>query len=255
MPRPFLFILSLTAVSVLIFATACTEPVDPDLDTDGDGLKDVREAELGTDPMARDTDSDGFHDGMEVNRGADPLDPYIWPYRSEEWPGFADEAEADGVDGDTYGIGDVMPDLRGTDQFGTSGVRLYDFYGHVILLDLSAGWCPPCRALAEEAQAFWEQHREQGFIIIHLMQDDTTADGIMEDGYQAVWADDFGLEFPVLRERMDLTSPGLAEAGIYEGYIPFTALIGRDMTLRSGHSGATGGMEYFTEEVEALLAE
>ncbi len=47
-------------------------------DSDGDGLSDEREAEVGSDPMSRDTDDDGFHDFLEVrlaSSGFDPLDP------------------------------------------------------------------------------------------------------------------------------------------------------------------------------------
>jgi hypothetical protein len=44
-------------------------------DTDGDGLSDSREAELGTDPTVADTDGDGLADGIETEFGTDPLDP------------------------------------------------------------------------------------------------------------------------------------------------------------------------------------
>lgn len=47
-----------------------TQPVD----TDGDGLTDAQEADLGTDPNNADTDGDGLTDGDEVNNyGTDPL--------------------------------------------------------------------------------------------------------------------------------------------------------------------------------------
>lgn len=47
---------------------------DPDnLDTDGDGLADGREVEIGTDPVLPDTDGDGWLDGVDLN----PLSPLI----------------------------------------------------------------------------------------------------------------------------------------------------------------------------------
>ncbi len=49
-----------------------TDPQDPD--TDNDGLNDGREVQLGTDPNNADTDGDGFNDGFEVNVGSDPND-------------------------------------------------------------------------------------------------------------------------------------------------------------------------------------
>ena len=41
-------------------------------DSDGDGLSDEREAELGTDPQDADSDDDGINDGDEVALGTDP---------------------------------------------------------------------------------------------------------------------------------------------------------------------------------------
>ncbi len=44
-----------------------------DIDLDSDGLSDVIEEKLGTNPVVADTDGDGFNDGKEVLRGFDPL--------------------------------------------------------------------------------------------------------------------------------------------------------------------------------------
>jgi formylglycine-generating enzyme required for sulfatase activity len=43
------------------------------IDSDGDGLCDLAEANLGTDPNVPDTDGDGISDGQEVLDGTDPL--------------------------------------------------------------------------------------------------------------------------------------------------------------------------------------
>jgi hypothetical protein len=45
------------------------------LDPDGDGLSNVEELALGTDPKLADTDGDGFADGQELATGYDPLNP------------------------------------------------------------------------------------------------------------------------------------------------------------------------------------
>lgn len=74
--------LNLLLVSFLLFGgitlqygCGSSEPaVQQPVDTDGDGLTDAEEAELGTDPMNADTDGDGLTDGDEVNNyGTDPL--------------------------------------------------------------------------------------------------------------------------------------------------------------------------------------
>jgi hypothetical protein len=46
-----------------------------DADSDGDGLNDADEEEIGTDPEDPDSDDDGLLDGAEVDNGLDPLDP------------------------------------------------------------------------------------------------------------------------------------------------------------------------------------
>lgn len=44
------------------------------MDSDGDGLSDAEEIQLGTDPNNPDTDGGGVNDGDEVDNGTDPLD-------------------------------------------------------------------------------------------------------------------------------------------------------------------------------------
>jgi len=50
-----------------------TEVADVTVDTDGDGLTDQREQELGTDPNQADSDGDGYSDKVEVDSGYNPL--------------------------------------------------------------------------------------------------------------------------------------------------------------------------------------
>ncbi len=49
-------------------------PVDDGTDTDGDGLTDARELEIGSDPTKPDSDFDGLNDFQEVSLGTEPLD-------------------------------------------------------------------------------------------------------------------------------------------------------------------------------------
>lgn len=52
-----------------------TDPTmrEDDLDSDGDGLSDKLERQIGTDPVEPDTDGDGMHDGWEYSHGFNPL--------------------------------------------------------------------------------------------------------------------------------------------------------------------------------------
>ncbi len=73
----------------LVVLEGVTVRLAPDPDTDHDGLTDVEEAALGTDPLKPDTDGDGLMDGWEVQYGLNPLNG----------------SGADGRDGDPDGDG------------------------------------------------------------------------------------------------------------------------------------------------------
>jgi peroxiredoxin len=217
-------------------------------DTDGDSLLDSDEIEAGLDPLLADTDADGIDDGVEFDAGDKfPNNSYRWP--DGLWPDFTSLADDD--EGTGYKIGDVMPNFKMMDQFGNP-VELYQFYGMVVLLDFSAGWCGPCRGLAEEAQAEYRDRRDDGFVIIHVMIDDNQGNE-PDQAFLESWVDDYGLTFPVVAETTGDAYSGLAAAGTYTGSIPFNLLLDRDFTLDTKFSGAPNTS--ILNRADELLAE
>lgn len=84
------------------------EPIDPEADTDNDGIKDIDEIELfGTDPENADTDGDGLSDYDELHDlGTNPLDP---------------DTDGDGLsDGDEKNVYGTDPKSSDTDADGIS---------------------------------------------------------------------------------------------------------------------------------------
>ena len=71
---------------------------DPNLDTDGDGLTDIIEGEIGTDPENPDTDGDGENDFVEVGDPSNPTDT--------DGDGIIDALEASTNDQDGDGVND-----------------------------------------------------------------------------------------------------------------------------------------------------
>jgi LSD1 subclass zinc finger protein len=72
-----LFFILISAVSLDVLNEGPLDEIfdtTPD-DSDGDGLTDTREWDLGTDSTDPDTDGDGLSDAIEVSMGTDPLDP------------------------------------------------------------------------------------------------------------------------------------------------------------------------------------
>ena len=99
------------------------------VDSDGDGLTDDEESNLGLDPYNADTDGDGYSDGVEVQSNTDPLDSMDHPYAGG-WP--IDSCRNDLVS-TGMGEGDVIHDVTLLDQYGEE-VRLHDFCNHTILI-------------------------------------------------------------------------------------------------------------------------
>jgi len=214
---------------------------DPnDADTDGDGIDDGVEAAGDTDPTLADTDGDGFDDGEELDADTDPTNRFSWEPGTGSWPDFSADALAAGADSaDSYDWDDVMPNFEYRDQFDQR-VNLHQFYGYVILLDLSAGWCGPCRTLAETADELWVEHHEEGFLTIHLMVDNWTGNGEVTPEFAEEWAEEFGLTFPVLAERDGEVGDALFSSGVYGGSIPFQLFLDKEMRIRDSITGVSG---------------
>ncbi len=65
---------------------------DAGLDSDGDGLINIEEYRLLTDPQEADPDEDGFNDSQEIRCGTDPFDSSFYPTDSDE-DGLCDQWE------------------------------------------------------------------------------------------------------------------------------------------------------------------
>jgi hypothetical protein len=209
-------------------------------DDDGDGISNTEEKKLGLDMNNADTDGDGISDGDEIAQGSDAANKFSWPDRA--WPDNRPTAEADGLTFTGYGYDEVFPNLAGNDYFGNE-FELWQLYGSIILIDFSAGWCPPCNDVASEAQAFWDERREEGFVIFHAMSDGWGYPSDADTTFITEWSDTFGLGFPVVGEGdVGTVYGGLRNAGFNpKGYIPFFILLDKDMTIDTEYIG--GGQD------------
>lgn len=122
---------------------------------------------------------------------------------------------ATGVSGSSYGTLRVFPNFATQDRYDTS-VEWYPFYGSVILIDVSASWCGPGQALAEDADEMWTDHREDDEAILAVIAD-YTGSGVANLRFLGQWADAFGLTFPVLGQG-DIST--VYDAGLKRGQHP-----------------------------------
>lgn len=64
------------------------------------------------------------------------------------------------------------PELNLT-TLGGDPVSLSDYLGKVVLVNLWATWCPPCREEMPTLQAFYEKYKSDGFVLIAINQGET----------------------------------------------------------------------------------
>ena len=83
----------------------------------------------------------------------------------------------------------VSPELTLTDIQGVSH-SLADYRGQVILVNLWATWCPPCKEEMPALQSFYNQHKDQGFMVVAINDGDPTKDVLQ-------FVKDYKLTFPV----------------------------------------------------------
>lgn len=81
------------------------------------------------------------------------------------------------------------PSLSLTDLEGVTR-SLSDYQGQVVLVNMWATWCPPCREEMPTLESFYQDYRDQGFVIIGLNDGDAAVD--VRD-----FVTSYGLTFPI----------------------------------------------------------
>ena len=106
-------------------------------------------------------------------------------------------------------------------------LSLEDLRGKVVLLNVWATWCPPCREEIPALQELYERHSGQGFEVVGVSID---AQG--EERSVAAFVRDNGVTYPIWLDPSDRVSSTFRLTGV-----PSTFLIGRDGTLLWKHLG------------------
>ena len=105
-------------------------------------------------------------------------------------------------------------------------VSLEALRGQVVMVNNWATWCPPCRAEMPELEAFYQAHKEEGFVLVGINsgdQSDQVQDFIQE----------YNLSFP-----MWLDPTGLAIHAFQNNALPSSYVLDEDGTVRMMWSGA-----------------
>ncbi len=104
-------------------------------------------------------------------------------------------------------------------------IALSDLQGQVVLINVWATWCPPCRAEMPAIQQAYTDYRDQGFTVlaINLREDASTIAPFLEH---------YRLTFPVL-----LDGDGQASAAYQAHALPSSFFVDRRGVIRAVYRG------------------
>ena len=93
-------------------------------------------------------------------------------------------------------VGFLAPDFSLERLDGGDLITLSDLRGKVILVNIWASWCPPCREEMPAINRVYQEYESQGFEVLAV---NTTYQDNEEDA--AAFAQNLGLTFPILLDR------------------------------------------------------
>jgi peroxiredoxin len=114
-----------------------------------------------------------------------------------------------------------VPEITFFDGSGNER-SLADFRGEVVVLNLWATWCAPCRHETPFLQSLYEQRRDEGLEIVGISMDTGDARDQVEE-----FVREFGVRYPIL---LDPQMRGMDSYRVLG--LPASFLIDRDGTLR-----------------------
>ncbi|MEP6991895.1 MAG: TlpA disulfide reductase family protein [bacterium] len=140
-------------------------------------------------------------------------------------------------------VGMQAPPMEGTTIVGTPRVKtLADYKGQVVLLNVWATWCGPCR---EEMPSLERLHREfapLGLKIVAVSIDEPGTDSTI-----VAFAKELGLTFEILHDAAKVTVQHYQVTGYPESFV-----IGREGTIRRKVFAAT---DWSSDVNRALIRE
>ena len=121
----------------------------------------------------------------------------------------------------TIAVGEPAPDYA-THAIGGDSVSLAGLRGKVVLLNVWATWCHPCRDEIPELEALHRRHAKDGLVIVGVSVDVAE----MENGIRSFMRD-FSMTYPVWLDPDERVSAQFRTIGV-----PETFLIDREGVIR-----------------------
>jgi len=126
-------------------------------------------------------------------------------------------------------VGSSAPPIHATTLVGPKRMKtLADYKGKVVLLNVWATWCEPCRVEMPSIEKLHKEFGDRGLAVVAVSVDDPNSEARVLD-----YAKELGLTFEVLYDPEQITKTSYQITGF-----PETFVIGRDGTIRKKVIGA-----------------
>ncbi|MDP1715718.1 MAG: TlpA disulfide reductase family protein [Anaerolineales bacterium] len=140
--------------------------------------------------------------------------------------------------------GFLAPDFT-LDNLQGEKVTLSDLRGKIVVINLWATWCPPCRAEMPALENAYEQYKDSGLVVLGLNVTNQDSESEVPR-----FVEEFGLTFPILLDRDGSVS------ALYElRGLPTTFFVNRAGIIRTVVVGGPMSETFFRSKIEALLQE
>ena len=152
-----------------------------------------------------------------------------------------------GADANVVNVGQRAPGFTASTLGDAHETRtLADYRGKVVILNLWATWCGPCRQEMPSFEALWQDYKTRDLAIVAVSLDLPGEEEKIRE-----FVDEFGLTFDILHDPLSET------ATTYRSYkFPETFVIGRDGTIRKKWIGPDDWSSPANRRfIEQLLAE
>ena len=119
-----------------------------------------------------------------------------------------------------------------------SKVSLSDYEGNVVLVNLWATWCSPCRAEIPDLEAAYQKYQYEGFVILGVN---------VEEPRETVapFVQEFGMSYPILLDK----SGELMKIYRAQG-LPMSFIVDAEGVIQKRHMGFLTG-----DQLESYLAD
>ena len=139
-------------------------------------------------------------------------------------------------------VGDRIPAFAAPDLSGDE-IAFADHLGEVVLVNVWATWCGPCRIEMPPIQSSYERFRDRGFTVLAISIDA----GPGYEGKVARFVEEYGLTFPILLDPEGRIQRTLKTVGV-----PETFVLDREGRIVKRLIGAT---DWDSEANQALIEE